>query len=308
MRIKRYTYRFSLFIIFCIVSYCLPAQSVSIQTDRNQILIGERIHYDLLITLPSQGYAINFNLPDSLFHFEVIEKGSFDTMSNNGSFSLRRRIIFTSFDSGSWYIPSLPVTLEINNDFKKFFTDSVLINVNYSPADSTNELRDIKPIIEINDVDYFWLYVAAAVFTVLAIIFFLYFYFRKRKQKSLPAFHSTLSPFEEALKDIKLLSKHNLYLPEEVKEYHSQLGFILKRYYSRIIQNNLLNRTTGDLLLKFKDDQLEPKLISSIAEALRIGDAVKFAKYTPPGSENESSLAQVKQSIEQIEKNKQNKN
>ncbi|MFT3908812.1 MAG: hypothetical protein QM737_05260 [Ferruginibacter sp.] len=188
MIIKKLTYHFLFFIVFCITNNCV-AQNVEIKTDKNQILIGERIQYDLHITLPAQGYTINFNLPDSIPHFEAIEKGNFDTMSTNGSIEIRRKFVFTSFDSGSWYIPAMPVTLEINNEPKRFMTDSVLINVGYSPADSTNTLRDIKPIMEVKIKDYTWLYVAGAILTLLIIIFLLYNYFKNRKRKPLPVLY-----------------------------------------------------------------------------------------------------------------------
>src|ERR1700712_1348179 len=104
MLIKKYTYHFLLIIIFCTIHICSNAQNVEIKTDKNQILIGERIEYDLFITLPSQGYSVNFGIPYSIPHFETIENGGYDTISTSGSFVLRRKFVFTSFDSGAWYI------------------------------------------------------------------------------------------------------------------------------------------------------------------------------------------------------------
>lgn len=307
MSIKKYTYHIFLLLTFCTTNIYLNAQTVGIRTDKNQILIGERIEYELLITLPSEGYSINFNLPDSVAHFEAIEKGNFDTMSTNGSISLRRKIIFTSFDSGAWYIPPFPVTLEKNNDVKKIMTDSVLINVGYSPADSTNELRDIKPIMEVKVRSYLWYFITGGILVALLIAFLLFKYFIKRKRKPIPVLHSPLSPFDEAMNDLKALSGYDLTLPAEVKQYHTQLNFILKRYYSRVIDINLLNKTTGGFLLILKEQQQDSTLISFIAEALRIGDAVKFAKYIPPVPESDNCLLQVKETIEKLEKSKPNK-
>ena len=75
MIIRKYTYHILLFIIFFTTAICTIAQTVEIKTDKNQILIGERIQYDLLVNLPSlEGYSINADLPDSIPHFEIIEK------------------------------------------------------------------------------------------------------------------------------------------------------------------------------------------------------------------------------------------
>lgn len=298
---------FSLFFVLCLFNICVHAQTVEVKTDRSQVLIGERIQYDLLITAPSQGFSINFTLPDSIPHFETIENGDYDTVTNNGAVTLRRKIVFTSFDSGAWYIPSMPITIAVNNDSRRIMTDSVLINVGYSPADSTGELRDIKPIMEVTVKDYFWYYVAGAVLTAVIIFFLIYSYFKNRKRKPVPVLHSDLSPFDEAMKDIVALSKYNLANAAESKEYHTQISFILKRYYSRTIETNLLNKTTGDLLLKMKEQEQPMAEVTSVAEILRIGDAVKFAKYIPPVSESEQVAKSLKAVIEKMENNKPSK-
>lgn len=304
MLIKKYTYRLQLVIIFCTVHFCTAAQNVEIKTDKNQILIGERIEYDLFITLPSQGYSINFGMPDSLPHFETIENGDYDTMRTNGSFVLRRKFLFTSFDSGAWYIPAMPVTLSINDDRKTFTTDSVLINVGYSAIDSSIEIRDIKPIMEIKATNSFAYFIVGGLLLLLVLIFLINLYFKRKGSKPVPVLHSALSPYDEAMKDLKDLAKLKPDIATDVKHYHSQLSFIFKRYYSRITSNNLLNKTTGDLLLLMKQQEVASQQVVTVAQILRIGDAVKFAKHMPAVLETENCLAELKQVIERLEKDK----
>jgi hypothetical protein len=55
-------------------------------------------------------------------------------------------------------------------------------------------------------------------------------------------------------------------------------------------------------LIILKTHVNSPEIISAAAEALRSGDAAKFAKYLPSVSENTQSLQQVKQTIEHLEK------
>src|SRR6476620_9477348 len=142
MRIIKFSYLFAAILFVAACPAWINAQTVTTRTDRNQILIGERMEYDLFVTLPSTD-RVFFDLPDSINHFDVLDKGVFDSTRDNGAYNLRRSIIFTSFDSGSWYIPSLPITIGSGNDAKRFLTDSVLVNVGYAPADSSGELRDI---------------------------------------------------------------------------------------------------------------------------------------------------------------------
>ena len=279
------------------------AQSVEVITDKTQILIGERIEYNILVKLPSQDYSIKFTMPENLAHFDILEKGDFDTVSNNGALALRRKFLLTSFDSGSWYIPSLPVTFIYNSKPLNYFTDSVLINVGYATADSSGTLRDIKPILEVFIKDYFWYYVVSAIILALIIAYFVYKYLQARKLKPLPVLHADLSAYNEAMQGLKELKKYNLSQPAEIKSFHSTLASIIKRFYSRKTDQVLLNRTTGDLLLKFREQDVSSELIASIAAALRTGDAVKFAKYLPPADESDNCLEQVKNGIEKLNKN-----
>ena len=59
-------------------------------------------------------------------------------------------------------------------------------------------------------------------------------------------------------------------------------GNIFKKYYSRKINKNLMTETTGDLLILLQKHTHIQQTVSAAAQALRCGDAVKFAKYIPP--------------------------
>ena len=288
--------------LFCISAVDIQAQSVGVKTDHNGILIGERLQYELLVNLPSPGYAIDFKFPDSLAHFDVLENNNFDTINSNGSFQVHKKIIFTSFDSGAWHIPSFEVLIEHDNRSQKFLTDSLLINVGYSPADSTGELRDIKPVLEVSVKDYFWYYVAAAVLLALIVAWLIYLYIRNTKRRSKQLFNSPFTAFDEAMKALQELKSLDLHDPVTIKEYHSSLADIYKRYLSRKQGKNMLNKTTGDILISTKEHYEDTRLVSTMAEALRCADAVKFAKFIPTVSESDQSHAQVKEAIELIEK------
>ena len=289
-------------LLFCVAVVGSKAQSVGVKADRNQLLIGERLQYELLVNLPSPGYAINFKFPDSLAHFDVLENNNFDTINNNGSFQVHKKIVFTSFDSGAWHIPSFEVLVEHDNQIQKFLTDSILINVGYSPADSTGELRDIKPVMEVSVADYFWYYVAIAVLLGIIVAWLIYIYVRNTKRRPKPIFNSAFTAYDEAMKALQELKNLDLHDPFKIKEYHSSLAEIYKRYFSRKQGKNMLNKTTGDILISTKDHYEDTRLVSTMAEALRCADAVKFAKFIPTVSESDQSHAQVKEAIELIEK------
>ncbi len=288
-------------------SFCIQnsfGQSIQTSIDRKAILIGEPIHYKIQFTLPTSSYRIEFNVPDSFPHFEIMDKMKSDSGNAQGNYLVMQNIVLTSWDSGQWRIPSFPVKIRNTTDNAEYTlnTDSVLINVGYAKADSTGQLRDIKPVMDVTYFDPFWIFVGAGILIALVLLYLLYRYLKKRPKKEKPLFQSDLSAYDEAMRKLKELASAKLSSLEEAKVYHTSLAEIFKRYYSRKQQRNLLNRTTEDLLLLLKGNGVNTDTLSLIAKALRRGDAVKFAKYIPSGSESEQSLRDIGNGIEKIEK------
>ena len=306
MIFKNYITSLLFLICFLPITHDINAQGIQTFKDRKDILIGERITYEVKINLASSGYQIQLYIPDSIPHFDIIEKNKYDTVDKNGNYSLRQIIVFTSFDSGAWQFPSFPLTISSTGKVpRKFNTDSFLVQVRYSPADSTGQLRDIKPVMDVYVMDKFWIYVALAILTALVLGYLLYRYFKKRKKKDKPLFKSPLSPYDEAIKNLMNLKKNYQHDPAAIKEFHTGLSDIFKRYYSRKTQRNLMNTTTGDILIRLTEIEVGPPVLSAAAESLRMGDAVKFAKYVPAAEENEGSLNKVKSVIDFLEKSNQ---
>lgn len=277
---------------------------LSTRVDRNDILIGEQITYTVKAIYPGNAYRVNwFSIPDSIAHFEVVEKKKIDTSTSNNNISLEQTIIFTSFDSGRWTTPELAVNFESVSDNKKLplLTEAIPVNVSYSPPDSTNQLRDIKPIIEVTVTDYFWYYVAGGVLLALILAFLLWRYFKRRPKKVVTGPVSKLSPYQEAVEGLRQLKQYDLSVREQVIQYHTGLADVFKRYLGRVQKRELFNKTTGDLLISMDENKPDPVTLSSLAAALRTGDAVKFAKYLPAVYESEQSLEQVAAAIQQIE-------
>ena len=276
-------------------------------TDKKDILIGEQVTLKIKAILPvdKPGLKNWFTIPDSIPHFEIVEARKVDTIVyKDNSKTLEQTITFTSFDSGRWVFPSLAADLILLRDGRpgeKLQTDSIAINVSYSPPDSTNELRDIKPIIQVTVTDHTSYYVAGVIVLLLLMAILFYWYWKKRKKAEPSLVQSTLSAFVEAMQEIKKLAHYNLQNTEEIKLYHSKLSGIFKRYLGRKQNKNLLNKTTGDLLIRMTEGGLTVNHVSNLATALRCTDAVKFAKYLPEVSESEDCLQKIKTIINLIE-------
>lgn len=297
---------------FCVqFIFCQTPQTI---TDKKDILIGEQIKLTIKIHIEPAEIQLNVNslnrwlvMPDSIPHFDIVDTGKPDTTNfKDNSKTIEQTITITSFDSGRWVFPGLPVEFAkaTGQPPQTVQTDSFYVNVSYAAADSTNELRDIKPIITISITDYFWYYIIGGGLLLLLLIYLLYRYFKKRKQSAPATALSKLSPFDEAMEELKKLAQLNLQDAGEIRLYHIKLAAIFKNYLGRKQSKNLLNKTTGDLLINMKEMNLPAEAVSNLATALRCTDAVKFAKYLPLSNESDDSLQKIKETINLIETSK----
>lgn len=281
------------------------SQQPAVQTfiDKNDILIGEQIQYKVKASFPTGVFNVHWlSLPDSIAHFEVVDKSKIDTSFDNNKTVLQQTITLTSFDSGRWNTPALAIGFVPSNTDStlSFFSDSIPINVGYAAPDSSNQLRDIKPIVEVTIKSYFWYYIGGGLLVLLAAGYFLWRYFKNRKKDPDLQFKSRLTAYDEAMEELSKLKKFDLQNPEELRQYHSSLAQIFKWYISRRQKVSILNKTTGDVLVLLSNSNLSANITSSVATALRCGDAVKFAKYLPEAAESEACLNEIKKMISAI--------
>ena len=87
----------------------------------------------------------------------------------------------------------------------------------------------------------------------------------------------------------------------EVKQFHTGLGEIFKRYISRKTNTYLLNQTTDEVLMSISALDISKEMLSVIAANLRLGDAVKFAKFIPGNHENNQAFFNTGTMIDKID-------
>jgi hypothetical protein len=294
------------FIVLTVQIVFAQPPSVKTSVDRRQILIGEQIRYNVEATSPINGYHVGwFNVPDSFSHFEMVIRGKIDTVEKNGILTYKQTLTLTSFDSGVYAIPSLPISFDPLGDDTtvNLFTDSIPINISYSPLDSVQTFHDIKTIIEVKDEIPWWMWAGGAALLILLIVAIIYLVkYLRRKKKEEPLFKSKLTPLDEAMESLEKLHNDQLLYKGEAKQFHTRLTDIFKRYISRKMERNVLNLTSSEILMVLNDTLLSRADTSLIADALRMADAVKFAKFFPHKEESETAWINTKKVIEQIDK------
>ena len=285
------------------LSYAQPV--VKTTADKTEILIGQQFKLTIAAKFSGDDFFIKWiSIPDSLEHFELIEKSSIDSIfSNQKLTSLSQTFTFTSFDSGKWLLPSFNIyfTGQKNDSTLKFSTDSLPMIVAFSNTDTTQTLKDIKGIREVEAVSLLWYWIAGAVLLILLVIMGIWFYRRSKSSKKTPLPKSGLSPYEEAMENLGKLDAFDLTIPKEVQQYHTSLIEIFRVYLSRKQNINYLNKTTGDILLSINEAYNNKEIETKVSAALRFSNAVKFAKFIPVASDSQENKKSIKESINLME-------
>lgn len=264
---------------------------VKATADRTQILIGEPIKLSLEADIP-ENEPIRFFQLDSLPHFEFLAREKIDTSNTGSGTVLRQVLIITSFDSGHWVIPALPLSTEVS-------TDSIPVDIGFSPFDPQQPYHDIKEIIEVNPEeekkqDDWWWYVAAG---ALGLLLILYFVFRKKKKPVVAVVAPPVDPYVEAMDNLEKLSKERA----GSKEYYSALVDIFRVYVAKRKGIQSLQNTSEDLLRQLKVIDLDKTRFDSLDKALRLSDFVKFAKYMTTPEDDRQVFTVIKETIQSIE-------
>jgi hypothetical protein len=281
----------SCFLVFAIVTHSQDRVVIKASVDKNKIVIGEQLHFSLEANFPPHT-PMRFFTIDSISHFEILERKKIDTIDNEEGIKLSQSLTLTSFDSGHWVIPPF----ELIGD-RPLVTDSIPVDVGFSPFDPDQDYHDIKDVIDVpaekkNQNDWYW-YIAATVLLLAAIIYLL----ARRKRK--PAAEAPpLDPFIEAKQELEKLRRENL----SSKLFYTRLVDIFRVYISRRKGIESLRKTTDDIVVQLRTLNLPTEGFNRLAQTLRMSDFVKFAKYEPSESDKEESFNTIKGAIEGIQR------
>jgi len=312
-QLKKSVYHRSLVILFFLLGSRWSAQnifaqppSVKASVDQANILIGGQLHYKVSTSMPDNTYRLSwFNVTDTIGHFQVVKENKIDSTNPNGNIAFSQEITLTCFDSGRQVIPPLVINMETLQGDSSFnlITDSIPIQVSYSPIDSVATFHDIKSIIEVKKEWAWWWWAILGVALIL-LFFWIRFLIKFLKKKKEPdIFKSKLSPYDEAMQSLQELDKEQLLQNNEVKTYHTRLTDIFKRYISRKTKMYKMHLTSDEMLMELGDFNLSKEQLSAFANCIRMGNAVKFAKFIPSQQESETCLQQVRATITEVNKN-----
>ncbi len=260
------------------------------KADRSMILIGEPIRIALEADIP-ENEAIGFFRMDSIPHFEVLRKEKMDTANTSKGTVLSQVIWITSFDSGHWVIPGFLLRDSI-------FTDSLPVDVGYTPYDATKPYHDVKEIIDVEEEkkedNKLWWVISGA---ILLVGIGLFFYLRKRKKVPEVIAVKPVDPYEEAVSGLRNLQGQT----HDSRVYYSRLIEIFRVYVFKRKGIESLQQTSDELIRKLRQAGLEKLVADGLPDSLRMGDMVKFARFEPTNEDDDTAFRIIGESIVAIE-------
>jgi len=255
--------------------------------DTNSILIGEQINFS--VSNPISETEVWPTYDEFLAEgIEIIKQGKLDTNDN----LISQNFIITVWDSGSYYIP--PIAFSANNK-----TEGLLLNVQSVILEEGAELKDIKQPMEApigwSDI---WPWLLGII--LLTLIFFLIKrYILSKKEVIKIKKPKVIIPADiTALQELTKLDQAQVWQAGNVKEYHSEISEIIRRYTENRFNFIALELATEEIIRELKS-KVNNEQLASITIILQRADLAKFAKSKPEETENKESMQLAKHFVAQ---------
>ena len=252
------------------------AWSQKISVDTNIIFVGQQVEIKISNNIKNSEFWPSFN--DTLVNGLEIIQSDFDTLSEE----IIQKIIITSWDSGSYYIP--PVKFSATSK-----SNALIINVLLPNIDANSELKDIKgPLDDKIGWSDIWPWLVLILIILLSI--FTYKKYFNKKKKTVVVKENIQTPAHIlALNSLKKLENKKLIDKKDIKEYYSSISEIIRRYIENRFNFPALELTTYEIL-NIITAIIKKEESISLKNILEISDLVKFAKKIPDQIENVKNL------------------
>jgi hypothetical protein len=296
----------SLILFFCFLAF--PQEiKIKVSTDKNEYKIGDYIHLkyefkhknDINIFFPS--------FKDSLKKLELISMHPVKKNPEENITSSIYEFVLIGFDSGRVTIPAFSISYKSKGDtaLSTIVTDSIVITIHSIKVDIGVEIKDIK---EPERIPFDWKSIALWILILSASIILLYFLYKKlikKKQEQTEEPKISVPPSQIALDSLKQLELKKLWQNGKIKEYHTEITEIIRKYFEEQFSLPALELTTSEVLYHLKNRKDTLSIVDLTNEFLSNADMVKFAKYIPLDKINEEMMLQavsiVEESIQKTE-------
>lgn len=224
---------------------------------------------------------------------EIIERMPIDTTFQGDNMHLKQDLVITSFQDSLYYIDSIPFVS--GND--TIYANGVSLNV-IQPFVIDTANAGIFDIKDIEKAPVWWWGIIRWILLALLIaglgvgIYYLVKRLRKKDVSNEPVPQEPLRPADElALEKLNQIKEDKIWQQGRTKDYYSEITNVLREYISRVFEIDSVEMTTYEILDSLKKPlKTEENTWKQLKRILSLADLVKFAKWSPLPDENEATI------------------
>ena len=178
-------------------------------------------------------------------------------------------------------------------------TNSVQFIVRTLPVNTSLEIKDVKPPIVIPMDLLTILLILLAILLLILLALYLYRRNQKNKQKKVEKKRVyIIPPHVKALTELYALEDKKLWQQGLIKEYHTGITEIIRRYFEDRFKILALESSTTEIMDQLTRVVLSKEIYRTVNNFLNNADLVKFAKYKPLPAVNEEMMKQAVDIVE----------
>ena len=294
--------RIPFIILFFLVSSEIYSQDISARayTDKNSYTVGDYINYIIEVSYSGKLNVYTPDITKSLSGIEILGEESPQVAEKNNKKTVAFRYILSKYDSARVTIHPVPVFYSEMNDTLKqsVITNDVSFDVRTVKVDTEGDIKDIKDPLRISMPWIILLLWCLGALLVIAAILYFYLKAQKKKQRKVIKKIIYVPPHIKALNALHNLESQKLWQAGLIKDYHSRITEIIRRYFEERFNFLAMELTTYEIMENMNRITI-PDNIKKITYAfLANADLVKFAKYIPMDSINEEMMHQAYEIVE----------
>ncbi len=267
----------------------------------DSVLIGDQVVWSFDFTVPENS-PIGIGQYSEILARDTSVRGSVEAVSEiqldslsvkNGLANLRAKVLLTSFDSGSYVLPSPIIVYSANGKTDTLKIDRPSLYVNTIPIDTASfQPYDIKgqetyPVTFSEVLPWILLGILA-----LLIIWGIFRYIAMKKKnrnffgKKIPVD----PPHIAALKKLEKIRSEKLWQSGKQKAYYTGITDAIREYIETRYSFGAMEKTSSEIMDELKDKQIDEKVLGDLGQMFSTADLVKFAKHNPAPEENEKAI------------------
>jgi len=293
-------------ICFGISVFSLSAQIVVKATiDSTQILIGQQTKIHLEIAADKNQQLQMPLISDTLTTgVEVLEISKIDTTDiGNNRIQMKYDYLITSFDSALYLLPPFKVISGADT----VLSTELALKVSTLPVDTESgqfyDIKDIrKPPFVLMDYLPIILLILAIILLVVVAAFIIYRLINKKSLMPFKKEEPYVPPHIRAIQKLNAIKLEKLWQIGKVKEYYSEITETLRLYIEERFNIRAMEMTSGEILTDIKKCSDAESVYDNLKQILILADFVKFAKYRPLPDENEVSMMNAFQFVNNTKK------